>query len=159
MNRRSFSLNAWGILFDHGWLPGGAAIPVLQAVLTLAITAAAFFAARTALRSAAITLTGVALVTQFLSFNILAGLLPAGLVGHRPRWWLWAIATVGAINYDLALGVVAWTDGIYWPTEVLDAMLTLLLLGLFVELWKGGRTAPAADLGPSSSPAAGPGSL
>ncbi|HLN51523.1 MAG TPA: hypothetical protein VK455_05665 [Thermoplasmata archaeon] len=159
VNRRSFSLNAWGILYDHGWLPAGAAIPALQAVLTLAITAAAFFAARSALRPAAITLTGVALVTQFLSFNILAGLLIAGLIGHRPRWWLWAIATVGAINYDLALGVVAWTDGIYWPTELLDVVLTVLLLGLFVELWKGGRTAPAPSPCPSGTSAAGPGSL
>jgi hypothetical protein len=159
VNRRSFSLNAWGILFDHGWLPGGSAIPALQAVLTLAITVAAFFAARSALRSAAITLTGVALVTQFLSFNILAGLLPAGLIGHRPRWWLWAIATVGAMNYDLALGVLAWNDGIFWPTEVLDAVLTVLLLGLFVELWKGGRTAPASGLGASGTSAAGPTSL
>ncbi len=149
VNRRSFSLNAWGILFDHGWLPASTGVSLLQAGLTLAVTVAAFFIARSALRSAAITLTGVALVTQFLSFNILAGLLPVGLVGHRPRWWLWAVATVGAMNYDVALNVLAWNDGIYWPTELLDALLTVLLVGLFVELWKGGRaTSPAPSAGP-----------
>ncbi len=155
VDRRSFSLNAWGILFNQGWLPGGSGISVLQAALTVAVTAAAFFAARSALRSAAITLTGIALVTQFLSFNILAGLLPVGLVGHRPRWWLWAVATVGAINYDIALNVLAWTDGVYGPTDVLDAVLTALLLGLFVELWRGRRGASASPPGPTGAAAPG----
>ncbi len=131
-------------------------VSLLQAGLTLAVTIAAFFVARSALRSAAITLTGVALVTQFLSFNILAGLLPVGLVGHRPRWWLWAVATVGAMNYDVALNVLAWNDGIFWPTELLDALLTILLLGLFLELWKGNRAASATTSTGSGGDAATP---
>ncbi|MCI4342910.1 MAG: hypothetical protein L3J92_02170 [Thermoplasmata archaeon] len=139
VNRRSFSLNLWGVFLENHWLPSGAGLTVLQGALTLALIAVVFFTVRSPLRGAAITLTGVALLTQFLSFNILVWLLPVALVGVRPRWWLWGIGVVGSINYDVTLSV-AGSQGIVWPTEVLDVLLTVLLLGLLVDLWKTSDT-------------------
>ena len=158
VSRHSFSLNAFGILLNAHALPGGMALPVAQAVLTLGIVVAAFLTVRSPLRSAAIALTGVALLTQFLSFSILLWLLPVVLVGQRERWWLWGIALVGAMNYDLALNVVGSGWGIYWPTDLLDAVLTALLVGLFVDLWRGARRerSALAGIGPARPPATSP---
>lgn len=135
LERHSFSLNFWGILLLENALPSGLAVTVAQGVVTLALVGVVFFTVRSPLRAAAITLVGVCLLNQFLSFNILVWILPAVLVGARPRWWVWASALVASANYNLTLGVFAWQDGIRWPSEVLDALLTVLLLGLFIDLW------------------------
>lgn len=133
--RRSFSLNAYGPLLDHGTLPTGLAIVAVEGALVLAITAAAFFGMRSRLRAAGLALVGYALVTPFLSFSILLSLTPLALLGHRTRWWLWLIATLGALNYDYALNLLAWHGGTYVPSEVLDILLTAALVGLFLEIW------------------------
>jgi hypothetical protein len=86
--------------------------------------------------AAVLLLVGFALLTPFLSYNILIWLLPVALLGARACWWLWGVAFVGSLNYDLALNVWAWDDGITWPSMVLDVVLTALLLLLFVELWR-----------------------
>jgi len=153
LGRRSFSLNFWGILLLQGWVPPGDALAIGQAVATVVLVAVVFFTVRSPLRAATITLVGVALLTQFLSFNILVWLLPVGLVGTRPRFWLWAIAVIGAFNYIYAWGMLAHLDGILWPAEVCDAVLTVLLLALFVDLWRA--RAPDSDSGPGPE-ASGP---
>ena len=139
VNRRSFSLNFYGVLLDHHALPTGTAIVAAQALLIVVVSAAAFFATRSAVRAAALALVGFALLTPFLSFSILIALVPVALVGGRARWWLWAAALVGTMNFDVALTWVAWQGGIYWPSDVLDLALSALLLGLLVELWRGRR--------------------
>jgi len=50
---------------------------------------------------------------------------------------LWGVATVGAVNFNL--GLITWASGpgVVWPAEVMDVVLTALLLGLFVDLWRG----------------------
>ena len=136
IERHSFSLNFWGIFLLQGWLPAGDGLTIAQGLLTIALVLIVFFTVRSPLRAAAIVLTGVALLTQFLSFNILVWILPAALVGTRPRWWLWGIAVIATTNYNLVLGVYAWKQGIYWPTELLDLMLTACLVGLFIDLWR-----------------------
>jgi len=143
VGRRSFSLNLYGVFLLANALPSSVAIEGVQAVLTLALVVAAFFWARTPLLGAAIVLTGFALLTPFLSFNILVWLLPVALAGARARWWLWSIALVGSLNYDLALNVWAWDEGIAWPSAVFDVVLTVLLVALFVELWRTARRVPA----------------
>jgi hypothetical protein len=144
LGRRSFSLNLWGILIQRNALPGGPGVAIAQIALTLALVVAVFFRARTVLGAAAITLTGVALVTQFLSFNILVGLLPVALLGARPRWWLWAISIVAAIDYDLAFPYFGQHLGNWAPYNALDLVLTLLLIALFVDLWRRELAAPRA---------------
>jgi hypothetical protein len=136
LGRRSFSLNLWGVFLLQGWLPSGLGLEVAQAVVTLVLVLVVYFTVRSPFRSAMITLVGVALLDQFLSFNILIWILPVVLVGARPRWWLWGIAAVAALNYNFTLGVLAWVNGLNWPAEVLDVVLTILLLGLFIELWR-----------------------
>jgi hypothetical protein len=158
LGRRSFSLNLYGVLLDHGALPSATWIEGLQAALLLAVTGYAFFRATSPLRAAAIGLTGFALLTPFLSFSILVSLLPVALVGARARWWLWGIAVVGPMNYDLALNVLAWDRGFYLPTDLLDVLLTALLLGLLIDLVREadpvGRTGAPPD---GSASAASPG--
>ena len=136
VSRRSFSLNVYGLLTQQNWLPGGDGVAAVQAVLTIAVVVAVWLKGRTVLGATAITLTGVALLTQFLSFNILIWLLPVALVGARPRWWLWLIGIVGTVNYDLAWPYWAKTLGIWWPYYLLGLVMTGLLLGLFVDLWR-----------------------
>ncbi|MGA7923992.1 MAG: hypothetical protein WCA77_08460, partial [Thermoplasmata archaeon] len=85
---------------------------------------------------------GVALLTQFLSFNILVWLLPVALVGARARWWLWGIAVVGSVNYDWILGLASGANAALWPSAVLDVLLTVLLVGLFVDLWRSADPLP-----------------
>ncbi len=136
IGRRSFSLNFYEVLQQGNLLPGGSIVPVVQALLTVAVVVVAFFRARTGLWAAAFTLTAVTLLTQYLSFNLLVCLLPVALVQVRARWWFWAIGVVGALNYDVAYSDWAVVGGVYWPTEILDVVLTVLLLGLLVDLWR-----------------------
>ncbi len=143
VGRRSFSLNFYGVLLFANALPSSIAIEGLQAGLTLALVLVVFLRVRSPVLSAALVLVGLSLLTPFLSFNILVWLLPVALVGARARWWLWGIASVGSVNYDLALNVWAWDEGITWPSAVLDLVLTALLVGLFLELWRDERLARA----------------
>ncbi len=134
LSRRSFSLNLWGVFLLANLLPSGNGLAIGQAAATLVLVGLVFFLVRPPLRAAAVALTGVALLTQFLSFNILVWLLPVALVGARARWWLWGIAVVSSINYDYALNLAAGSPGTVWPSAVLDVLLTILLLGLLVDL-------------------------
>src|SRR5208282_2313779 len=158
VNRRSFSLNLWGVFLLNHSLPSGSGLTILQGALTLALIAVVFFTVRSPLRAAAITIVGVALLSQYLSFNILVWLLPVALVGVRPRWWLWGIAIVGSIDYDYALSVAAWTQGVVWPSELLDIVLTVLLLGLLVDLWRSADPVPVGRKGTSGAMISPPGS-
>ncbi len=143
--RRSFSLNVYGILLLHNALPTSLAVTGVQAALTLALVVGVFVTVRSSARAVALTLVGVALVTPFLSYNILVWLLPVALVGPRARAWLWAIATVGTVNYGLGYNLWAWSEGVVWPAEVLDVVLTALLVGLFVDLWRSERRGDPTD--------------
>lgn len=145
IGRRSFSLNFYGILLFQNALPSSTAVEALQALATVAVVFAAFFVVKSPIRSVALTLVAFALITPFLSFNILVWLLPVALAGARARWWLWGIAVVGSVNYNLALNVWAWDDGVTWPSQVLDVVLTVLLLALFVELWRAERRGEPTD--------------
>ena len=135
--RRSYSLNVYGILLFHNALPSTLGVEAAQAALMLAVVVAVFVAVRSPVRAVAITIVGVALITPFLSYNFLIWLLPCALAGSRVRWWMWGIATVGAVNFNL--GLITWSSGqgVVWPAEVMDVVLTALLLGLFVDLWRG----------------------
>ena len=157
LGRRSFSLNFYGILLFQNWLPSSVVVEGVQVVATVALVIAVFFWVRSQVRAASIVLVGFTLLTPFLSFNILVWLLPVALAGARARWWLWSVAFVGSLNYDLALNVWAWDDGITWPSMVFDVVLTGLLLALFVDLWREERAArrgtqpPAPDRSASST--------
>ncbi len=136
VTRRSFSLNLYGLLGQRNWLPAGDGVAIVQAALTVAVVVAVWWKGTTVLGATAITLTGVALVTQFLSFNILVWLLPVVLLGARARWWLWGIALIGTVNYDIAYPYWGVDAGIWGPYDLLGVALTVLLLGLFVDLWR-----------------------
>ena len=136
LGRRSFSLNFYGVLLFGNALPSTVWVEGVQSALTIALVLVVFAKVRSPLLSAALTLTGLALLTPFLSYNILVWLLPVALVGPRARWWLWGIAVVGSVNYDLAYIIWASVDGLTWPSAVLDVVLTGLLVGLFIDLWR-----------------------
>jgi hypothetical protein len=136
IGRRSFSLNFYGILLLQNWLPSGSVVEGVQVALTVGLVLVVFFRVRSPVLAVSIVLVGFTLLTPFLSFNILIWLLPVALAGARARWWLWSVAFVGSLNYDLALNVWAWDDGVTWPSMVFDVVLTVLLLALFVDLWR-----------------------
>ncbi len=156
IGRRSFSLNFYELLQHQNLLPSGAWVAALQAVLTVSVVAVAFFRAGSPLRAAALTLTGVALLTQYLSFNMLISLLPVALINARARWWVWGIGLVGALNYEVAFSDWALREGVYWPTEVLDLVLTGLLVGLLVDLWRSRGEPTDGRLPPEPMPAQAP---
>lgn len=137
IGRRSYSLNLYGILLFHNALPSTLPVEAAQAALTVTLVLGVFALVRSPVRAVALTIVGVALVTPFLSFNFLVWLLPCALAGARARWWLWGIATVGAVNFNLGLILWASTDGVVWPAEVMDVLLTVLLLGLLIDLGRG----------------------
>ena len=145
IGRRSFSLNFYGVLLFQNALPSSTWVEGLEAGATLVVVLAAFFLVRSPVRAVAITLVAFTLITPFLSFNILVWLLPVALAGTRARWWLWGVGVVGSLDYNLALNVWAWDDGITWPSEVLDIVVTALLVGLFVELWRAERRGEPTD--------------
>ena len=151
--RHAYSLNAFGLLLNAHALPGGPVLPAGQAVVVIAIALAAMVYVRSPIRSAAIALAGIALTTQFLSYPILLWLVPIGLVDPRARWWLWGIATVGTLDWLVALNQLGFQQGIYGPTDVLDLLVSGLLLGLFVELWRGARAELSAAR-PTGAPGA-----
>jgi len=148
LGRRSFSLNVYGILLLSNSLPGGIGVEAVQAALTVALLLAVFFGVRSPLLAASIVLVGFALLTPFLSYNFLIWLLPVALLGARAQWWLWGITLVGSLNYDLALNVWAWDDGVGWPSMVFDVVFTVLLLALFVDLWRRALTDRSARATP-----------
>ena len=152
LGRRSFSLNVYGILLFQNWLPSNLVVEGVQVAATVALVLAVFFLVRSQVRAVAIVLVGFALLTPFLSFNILVWLLPVALAGARARWWLWSVAFVGSINYDLALNVWAWDDGVTWPSMVFDVVLTGLMLALFVDLWREERASRRGAAPPASDP-------
>jgi hypothetical protein len=135
--RRSYSLNVYGVFLFHNALPSTLGVEAVQAALMLAVVVAVFVGVRSPIRAVAITIVGVALITPFLSYNFLVWLLPCALAGARARWWLWGVATVGAVDFNLGLITWASGQGVVWPAEVMDVVLTALLLGLFVDLWRG----------------------
>jgi hypothetical protein len=151
LGRRSFSLNLYGVFLLSNTLPSGLGIEIFQGVLIATLLAAVFFLVRSPIGAASMMLVGFALVTPFLSFNILVWLLPVALVGARARWWLWGVALVGSLDYDLALNVWAWDDGVSWPSMVFDVIMMALLLGLFVELWRGELAARRAGPSPTTA--------
>ena len=136
IGRRSYSLNFYGILLFHNALPSSLPVEVAQSAVTAALVLSAFLFVRSPVRAAAMTIVGVALVTPFLSFNFLIWLLPCALAGARVRWWLWGVATVGAVDFNL--GIIDWANGqgLVGPAEGLDLVVTALLVGMFVELVK-----------------------
>ncbi|MGD0250047.1 MAG: hypothetical protein ABSB97_04070 [Thermoplasmata archaeon] len=136
VGRRSFSLNFYGVFLLSNALPSSVWIEVTEAALTVALVLAVFVLVRSPIGSVAIVLVGFTLLTPFLSFNILVYLLPVALAGVRARWWLWSVALVGSLNYDLAYNVWALDDHVTWPSAIFDVVLTVLLLALFVELWR-----------------------
>jgi hypothetical protein len=161
--RRSYSLNIYGILLFHNALPSTLGVEAAQASLTIALVIAVFASVRSPVRAVAITIVGVALITPFLSYNFLVWLLPCALAGARARWWLWGIASVGAINFNLGLNVWATSQGILWPAELMDGALTALLLFLLFDLWRSDRRAepleavsPTLGQGPDSTAASVP---
>ena len=155
LGRRSFSLNLYGIFLISNTLPSGLGVEVLQGTFVVVLLAAVFFLSRSALGAASIMLVGFALITPFLSFNILVWLLPVALLGARARWWLWGIALVGSLDYDLALNVWYWDQGVGWPSMVFDVVVTALLVGLFVDLWRCELATPRS-VPASSSPTTAP---
>jgi hypothetical protein len=153
IGRRSYSLNFYGILLFHNALPSTFAVEAAQAILTIALVIAVFVTVRSTVRAVAITIVGVALLTPFLSFNFLVWLLPCALAGARARWYLWGIATVGAVDFNLGL-LWATNQGLLWPAECLDVLLTALLVILLVDLWRSDhRGEPLALSPPSAGPA------
>ncbi len=152
IGRRSFSLNFYGVLLFQNLLPASSWVEGLQAALTVALVFYAFFRVRSPARSVSLVLVGFALLTPFLSFNILVWLLPVALAGGRARWYLWFAAFVGSLNYDLGLNVWAWDDGVTWPSQVMDVVFTVILLLLFVELLRADARGEPTDVPPTPTP-------
>ncbi len=134
IGRHSFSLNFWGALLAQGWLPSGLVIPAIQAGAIVVVVALVWWRASTPIGAAAITLVVIALATQYLSFNILAWLLPVALVAGRPRLWLWAIGIAGTAAYNLGYLYGVLGLGVLWPYEILDLLVSALLVVLLIDL-------------------------
>ncbi len=132
--RGDFSLNYWGVVQGEGWLTPSSALTIVQASLTIVLVGVTWAWARSALGAIAIVLTGTVLLTQYLSFTALIFLLPVALVGSRARWWLWAIGLVAISNYLLAIQSYASIGGSAILSYALDLALTVLVLGLLIEL-------------------------
>jgi hypothetical protein len=155
VSRTSGSINAFGVLIQNGWLPQSTWVTAFQAAVILVIVEEVHRRRFAPLEAAGIVLVGIALTTQFLSFNILSWLLPVALLGVVAQRWLFVVAVVGTINYDLAFNVYALQYGIWWPSEILDILLTLILAVLLVSLWiEAARAAPPrTTMSPSARPA------
>ena len=135
--RSNFALNYWGLLEGEGWLEPSTAVTVVQALATVVLVAVVWAWARSEVGAVAIVLTGTVLLTQYLSFTELVFLLPVALVGPNARWWLWAIGAVAATNYLLALRSLASVGGQFVLSYALDLALTVLLVGLLIDLLRG----------------------
>ena len=151
IGRRSYSLNVFGILLFHNALPSSLPVEATEAAVIVAVVLAVFLFVRSPVRAVSITIVAVALVTPFLSYNFLIWLLPCALAGSRARWWLWGIATVGAVNFNLGIITFANGQGLVGPAEGLDVVLTLLLVGLFVDLWRDELAARRVERLPSAT--------
>ncbi len=162
LGRRSFSLNLYGVLLVQNRLPSAAWVEAIEAAVTLGIVLSVALWIRSPIRAMAIGIVGVALVTPFLSYNILIWLLPVALAGPRARWALWGAGAIGTLNYGYALNGLAWVGGPVWPTELLDVAMTAVLGALFVDLWRSERSEGGRDLArgdvrrPDRPPAAAP---
>lgn len=154
IDRLSGSLNVFGILIDHNWAPGGNVLTVLQAVGTLVLVLEVNRRRFSPEGGAAVVLVGVALLTQFLSVSILIWLLPVVLMGAAPQRTLYVVGVIGIFNYGIFLNVLAWDDGIYWPSEVLEGAMTLVLLVLLWQVWQAAsaQVRKGSETGTGKSP-------
>jgi hypothetical protein len=135
-HRTDFSLNEFAILFPNHWVTPGLVLNAVQLAALLAALSYVYYVRWPAIRSAALVLVVLALSTQYLSFNFLIWLVPVALLGDRARRWFWAIGFVGGVDYSWALGVLAQQQGIYWPSELLGGVVTAMLIGLLLSIWR-----------------------
>jgi hypothetical protein len=132
--RRDYSLNEFGVLLPNGWAPASWIVVALQAGLLLAAFLFVQLRRMPPAVGVGFLLVTLGLVTSFLSASFLCWFLPLVLAGRRATRGLYLLSLLGTADADIGLNLLAWTWGIWWPSEILAAGVTGVLVYLLVEL-------------------------
>lgn len=160
-SRVSIGFNGFGLLFLLGWNPPEPALSIAQAAATLLLMEEVWRRRFPPLLAASVVIVGEALLTQFLSYDILISLVPIVLIGTSAQRQLFWVGVVGLLDYQFGYNLMYTVYGVSWPMGLLDLVLTAVLLLLFVDLWRmasrregpGGNALAAPLYGAISTPA------
>ncbi len=72
--------------------------------------------------------------SQYLNYHFLAWLIPLLLLGASVNGWLFAFASVAAVNENVLYWYLALDRGVYWPYELGGILLLLILVALLVAI-------------------------
>jgi hypothetical protein len=143
LGRHDVSVNEFGVLIGTGWFPPVAVLAVLQGIALFGSVAFVYVRRWPALPAVAFTSVVVCLVIPRLPFNFLVWLIPLAVLGVRYCRWLFLLAAIGAVDSAVATPLyLNVAQPVYWPTQLLGALMGLLLVLVAFQLVREQRAAP-----------------
>ena len=130
----SESLNLFALLIHEGWLEPSLGLAAVQGAGLLALVLFVHVRGYSPLAACAVPLVGVMILSQYLNYHFLAWLIPLLLLGASVNGWLFAFASVAAVNENVLYWYLALDRGVYWPYELGGILLLLILVALLVTI-------------------------
>jgi hypothetical protein len=127
------SLNLFALLLVEGWFHPSLASAVVQGVGLLALVLWVNARGYSAIAASAIPLLGVMLLSQYLSFHFVLWIVPVLLLGGTTPALLLGYGALAYLDETFVLWPLGYDRGIWWPYELLGAVLTVLLLIVLVR--------------------------
>ena len=128
----SESLNLFALLIHEGWVQPSLVMAAVQGAGLLLLVLFVNVRRYSTLASVAVPLLGVMIFSQYLNYHFVAWLIPLVLLGASVNWWLFAFASLAAVNENLFYWYLALDRGVWWPYELSGILLLALLVGMLV---------------------------
>ncbi len=130
----SESLNLFALLIHEGWFQPSLTLAVVQGAGLLAFVLFVNVRGYSPAASCAVPLVGVMIFSQYLNYHFVAWLIPLVLLGATVNWWLFAFATLAAVNESFFYWYLALVRGWWWPYELSGILLLAISIGLLVVI-------------------------
>ena len=164
----SESLNLFALLIHEGWVEPSLTLAAVQGAGLLAFVLFANVRGYAPAVSCAVPLIGVTIFSQYLNYHFVAWLIPLVLLGTTVNWWLFAYATLAAVNESFFYWYLALVRGWWWPYELSGILLLAISISILIVIVRdeearlrsrtrtGGNTPRDSHPTPGDEPTAGP---
>ncbi len=150
------ALNLWAVLLQQGWLRPSLTSSAVQGAGLLALVLLVNWRNYSAPVACAVPLVGVMALSQYLTFQFGAWLIPLILLGGWVNRWLYVYGVLLWFDETIALEYLGMNQGIYWPYELCGLLLTVILVYLLIVIVRSEearlRESATAGAEPSTSP-------